>query len=65
MYLLFPLIGVIASWIALDHVGPPLVQGDWNPASICLWLVMVAFGVRLLAACFGIYPKPEQNPHGQ
>lgn len=63
MNFLFPLLGAIFSWAALDMAGPPKSYGAWNPLSVFLWLLFLAFSVRLIAACFGIEPQPERQAH--
>ena len=63
MYFLFPLIGLIGSWIGLNIVGPPRVYGEWNFLSILLWVLFVGFVIRLGAAIFGIAPEDDNGGH--
>ena len=64
MYLLYPFAGVVLSWIGLTYVGPPMIYGDWNPISIFLWLTMIAFAVRFIAALFGVYVDTQDGEYG-
>ena len=63
MYLLFPFLGAVLSYTGLYIAGPPIVYGEWQPLPIFLWLILVGFGVRLIAACFGIAPENERQRH--
>ncbi len=59
MRVFFPLVGAITSYIGIYYAGPPRSFDEWNPLSVFLWLVFLAFFVRLLASLFGIDPQQE------
>ncbi|MEM7172428.1 MAG: hypothetical protein AAF530_19830 [Pseudomonadota bacterium] len=61
MNIFFPVLGAIACWFGLDHLGPPLIQGQWNFPSAGLWLVFAAFVIRLSLALLDIVPDAETD----
>lgn len=63
MNLIFPLLGVIASWVGLIHFGPPRIYGEWNIVSVVLWFVFTGFFIRLVAAFFGLVPSSGGRDH--
>lgn len=63
MNLIYPLLGLVFTWVALLAFGPPRIYGNWNIVSVVLWVVFTGFFIRLIAAFFGLVPNSGRGDH--